>query len=500
MIARQARTRIAPEAPPPVAVPRAFPDLASRGLVGISNRAIADHVRLYERAVAELGGIEEELRLSPWAPPAEMASNEIQAILDSPVSSLMQPYGPDGSVMQPDGKLAECLAEVVDELRMKGISWVPDFYMGDGDFWTADRATSINIPWYLATDGLWSVVNDRLYRYTAADVVATLRHEIGHAVGYAFELWRRPEWEAAFGDFRAPYDEVYSVDADSRDFVDYLSRTGSASIDHYGQKHPDEDWAETFAEWLDPGSRWREAYADRPAALAKLEAVELMIVGRGAAYGVPPNAHRGKRVPASKIEYTVASFLGVGDPGAPDARAALLRRAPAVRASVALHELYFEQLRRGAGASVGAGLRLREAAASSFGSFDGWLADARAICAATDGWMVASWAPRAGRVRNSLVEGHDRGLPAGERILLAIDCHEHAYFDDYGARKDLGIAAFFRNLDWAVVDIRFAEANLPPAIPVPAMEPPAMPETAVVVSPVPAIDPPPLPPLGYAGT
>jgi hypothetical protein len=39
----------------------------------------------------------------------------------------------------------------------------------------------------------------------------------------------------------------------------------------YAQKHPDEDWAETFAVWLTPGRDWRHEYAQRPAALAKLE-------------------------------------------------------------------------------------------------------------------------------------------------------------------------------------------------------------------------------------
>jgi hypothetical protein len=30
----------------------------------------------------------------------------------------------------------------------------------------------------------------------------------------------------------------------------------------YAQKHPDEDFAETFAVWLDPQSNWREVYAE----------------------------------------------------------------------------------------------------------------------------------------------------------------------------------------------------------------------------------------------
>src|SRR5205085_1902859 len=39
----------------------------------------------------------------------------------------------------------------------------------------------------------------------------------------------------------------------------------------YAQKHPDEDWAETFAVWMTPGSDWRKVYAAWPEALKKLD-------------------------------------------------------------------------------------------------------------------------------------------------------------------------------------------------------------------------------------
>ena len=38
----------------------------------------------------------------------------------------------------------------------------------------------------------------------------------------------------------------------------------------YAQKHPDEDWAETFAVWMTPGRDWRREYSGRPQVLAKL--------------------------------------------------------------------------------------------------------------------------------------------------------------------------------------------------------------------------------------
>jgi hypothetical protein len=441
-----------------------FAGLLASGLVGVSDRVLRDHLTLYERAARELGALQASRPRGsgPSLDVPGMTAPEVRALLEMRVGDLP---------LEIEGRLAVVIDELRQELQMRGISWFPDFYLGDGDFWTTDRGVSINVPWYFANDVLWALVNDHLYRYSEADVMRTLRHEAGHALGYAFELWRRPEWTRAFGDFLAPYEDVYSVDAASGDFVDYLAGTGSAAIDHYGQKHPDEDWAETFAEWLDPGSRWQEAYADRPGALAKLEAVELMIVGRGAAYGPAPNAHRGRRVPYRTLDYTVGAFLGEAAPDGIDEADAARRREPALLASVELHRLYFEQLARGAGASVGIGPRLGMAISASWGSTEAWLRDLREVARATDGWALAAWDARAGVVRNVLVEGHDRGNPPGMPILLAVDCWEHAYAPDYGIRKDLGVAAFFRNLDWTRVERRFDLANPPPPIVVPVLGP-----------------------------
>jgi len=44
----------------------------------------------------------------------------------------------------------------------------------------------------------------------------------------------------------------------------------------YAQSHPTEDFAETFAVWLQPRSRWRRDYAEWPA-LAKLEYVDALV-------------------------------------------------------------------------------------------------------------------------------------------------------------------------------------------------------------------------------
>src|SRR5436189_6474519 len=85
-----------------------------------------------------------------------------------------------------------------------------------------------------------------------------LRHEAGHAIDNAFQLRRRPTRRRLFGLPTVPYPEYYTPKPHSKSFVQHL--------DHwYAQSHPDEDFAETFAVWLDPGSMWATRYAGWPA-------------------------------------------------------------------------------------------------------------------------------------------------------------------------------------------------------------------------------------------
>jgi hypothetical protein len=83
-------------------------------------------------------------------------------------------------------------------------------------------------------------------------------------VNYAYKLFERGEWVERFGAITQPYVEEYVPRPFSRRFVRHLPGW-------YAQKHPDEDWAETFAVWMTPGLDWRAAYDGWPEALAKLE-------------------------------------------------------------------------------------------------------------------------------------------------------------------------------------------------------------------------------------
>jgi hypothetical protein len=217
--------------------------------------------------------------------------------------------------IQPEGVLAECIEQVTAEVRDRGISFIPSYYLGDDDFWTSDRAVSVNVPWYLSNSVLWQLVNDHLFEYSRSEVLMYLRHETGHALNYAFELWRRKDWIQMFGDFRRPYRDVYNPNPWSRDYVRYLHRAG---MYHYAQKHPDEDWAESFAVWLDPASRWKRRYRDWQVAFAKLEYVDRIVELEGACKGTPPNARLGLRLPYTEIKETVAEYFDIDHAVDPD--------------------------------------------------------------------------------------------------------------------------------------------------------------------------------------
>ena len=72
-----------------------------------------------------------------------------------------------------------------------------------------------------------------------------LRHEAGHAIENAFKLRRRRRRRELFGSTREPYPEFYAPRPYSKSFVIHLDAW-------YAQSHPDEDFAETFAVWLQP--------------------------------------------------------------------------------------------------------------------------------------------------------------------------------------------------------------------------------------------------------
>jgi hypothetical protein len=125
----------------------------------------------------------------------------------------------------------------------------------------------IGIPFYLARPELTELHDEEVGHVeglSRADILRYLRHEMGHVVNYAYKLFDEEEWVKLFGSITQPYLEDYRPQPFSKRYVRHLPGW-------YAQKHPDEDWAETFAVWMTPDRDWRREYAQRAAALAKLE-------------------------------------------------------------------------------------------------------------------------------------------------------------------------------------------------------------------------------------
>ncbi len=190
------------------------------------------------------------------------------------------------------------------ELKARKILLWPDFYFGN-EWGCVNKKISISIPFYLAMPELKELEGDPP---TKEEILKTLRHETGHAVNYAYKLWQRKDWKDIFGDFHKKYRDgyLYRVNPWSKSYVRHLHYLGDP---HYAQKHPDEDWAETFAIWLDPRSRWKVKYRNWPTALEKLSYVDHLmeeIAGKE-----PLNSDIKRDGAYTEIEETVSEWWGL---------------------------------------------------------------------------------------------------------------------------------------------------------------------------------------------
>jgi hypothetical protein len=163
--------------------------------------------------------------------------------------------------------LEPVVAEFQRELDRMGIRRLrPQVYLSTE--WGVNFGTiAIGVPFYLARPDLTELHAERVGHLEGigrAELLRYLRHEMGHVVNYAYKLYEQEEWINQFGSMTQPYLEEYRPAPFSRRYVRHLPGW-------YAQKHPDEDWAETFAVWMTPDLDWRRSYADWPTALAKLE-------------------------------------------------------------------------------------------------------------------------------------------------------------------------------------------------------------------------------------
>lgn len=159
------------------------------------------------------------------------------------------------------------------ELEAKGAVFRPQIFFGD-EWFSPEGMNAIAVPFYLANTRLKNLEKSLMLDVEGGDpewFMRLLRHEAGHCFDHCYRFSKRKKWSSMFGSPNIEYSpETYRPQPYSKSYVKHL--------DHwYAQAHPDEDFAETFAVWLDPGSDWKKEYSKWPVALAKLEYMEQLV-------------------------------------------------------------------------------------------------------------------------------------------------------------------------------------------------------------------------------
>ena len=214
----------------------------------------------------------------------------LQELLNKPIRELGLKI--EGSPLQ------RLVQQLYHELEQKGLTkFRPLCYLTD-EWGCPSGEPVIGIPFYLANAELAHLEKEMNDLEDAREIMMYLRHEAGHAFNYAYKLHRTPEWKQLFGPFRRPYHDNYRPIPFSRNYVRHLAGW-------YAQKHPDEDFAETFAVWLTPRSAWRMRYRGW-GAMAKLQYMNRMAKELG---NVDPVRRRGSTdITVDEMEATVAEF------------------------------------------------------------------------------------------------------------------------------------------------------------------------------------------------
>ncbi len=165
----------------------------------------------------------------------------------------------------------EPIVQLQRELAARGLVFKPHVWISD-EWFTPDGVPGIAVPFYLAHPRLAKLEAMQMLEVEGGTpdwCMRILRHEAGHAIENAYLLRRLRRRQKLFGRSSQPYPTFYTPRPYSRSFVRHLDVW-------YAQSHPDEDFAETFAVWLDPQSLWRERYRGWPV-MKKLEFMERLM-------------------------------------------------------------------------------------------------------------------------------------------------------------------------------------------------------------------------------
>jgi Fe-Mn family superoxide dismutase len=118
-----------------------------------------------------------------------------------------------------------------------------------------------------------------------------------------------------------------------------------------------------------------------------------------------------------------------------------------------LHEYYFDNL--GGKGSLDKSGKLGRKTAEDFGNYEDWEKDFKGTGTMRGiGWAILYQDNITGRLLNQWINEHETGHPAGGIPILVMDVFEHAFITDYSLKRADYIEAFFKNINWAVVEGR----------------------------------------------
>lgn len=169
------------------------------------------------------------------------------------------------------GPVLRAIRRVESELRQKGLT-LPLKYWISTEWFTPDSTVGVAIPFYVLRQDLTKLeaaMVGRAEGATYSEALRILRHEIAHVLDNAYDLRRLRRRQQVFGRASRRYPTKYSYRPADHRFVSHLEGG-------YAQAHPCEDFAETFAVWLNPRSGWRRKYAGTPALQKLLYVDQLM--------------------------------------------------------------------------------------------------------------------------------------------------------------------------------------------------------------------------------
>ena len=123
------------------------------------------------------------------------------------------------------------------------------------------------------------------------------------------------------------------------------------------------------------------------------------------------------------------------------------------------HEVYFSSLEGGA-QGLPTGSTLKALIEETWGSFDAWLAEFKALGLTRGiGWAMLYYDRTDKHLLNAWIDEQHLGQLQNCALILGLDMWEHSYVADYQpSGKKAYVEDFFANVNWGVVEENFVRA------------------------------------------